>query len=76
MLPSVVSVTAFSGNTGSAGSGVVMSADGYIITNYHVIEGMAEAWVGLLTEEATQSKESTSIPPSWWATMRIWTLRC
>lgn len=55
MLPSVVSVTAFSGNTGSAGSGVVMSADGYIITNYHVIEGMAEAWVGLLTEEATQS---------------------
>lgn len=55
VLPSVVSVTAFSGNTGSAGSGVVMSADGYIITNYHVIEGMAEAWVGLLTEEATQS---------------------
>ena len=55
VLPSVVSVTAFSGNVGSAGSGIVMSADGYIITNYHVIEGMEQARVSLLSPQATQS---------------------
>lgn len=45
VLPSVVSINAFSSTMGSSGSGVVMSEDGYILTNYHVIEGSREAWV-------------------------------
>ena len=37
--PSVVSVVADLGDSVSVGTGVIASSDGYIITNYHVIEG-------------------------------------
>lgn len=49
VLPSIVSVTALGKSSGSSGSGVVLSADGYIITNYHVIAGNEKAWVTPLT---------------------------
>ena len=49
-LPSVVSVAAYSELGVSTGSGIVMSADGYIITNYHIIEGCSEAWVSTLVD--------------------------
>lgn len=47
--PSVVSITATSltSNGGSLGSGIVMTADGYIITNNHVIEDMDKFTVTL-----------------------------
>lgn len=48
VLPSVVSVTAMGADSASSGSGVVLSADGYIITNYHVISGSSRAWVAPL----------------------------
>lgn len=50
VLPSVVSVIALGADSGSSGSGVVLSADGYIITNYHVIAGSSQAWVTPLTD--------------------------
>lgn len=53
VLPSVVSVAAYSDQYGSSGSGVVLSADGYIITNYHVIEGMDRAAVTPLSTGQT-----------------------
>lgn len=53
VLPSVVSVTAYSDEYGSSGSGIVLSADGYIITNYHVIEGMDRAAVTPLSSGQT-----------------------
>lgn len=57
VLPSVVSVNAFGAEFGSAGSGIVLSADGYIITNYHVIEGADRATVTpLSTGEASPAK--------------------
>lgn len=50
VLPSVVSVTAQYESRYSSGSGVIMREDGYILTNYHVIEGAYSASVMLLSE--------------------------
>lgn len=49
-LPSVVSIEAYHEEGYATGSGVIMSADGYIVTNYHIIEGSQSAWVFLLNE--------------------------
>ncbi|MDL9980899.1 S1C family serine protease [Microbacterium sp. ASV49] len=37
VLPSVVTINASSGNSAGTGSGVVLTADGYILTNTHVV---------------------------------------
>ncbi|MFT4219849.1 MAG: trypsin-like peptidase domain-containing protein, partial [Microbacterium sp.] len=37
VVPSVVTIEASAGNTGGTGSGVVLSADGYVLTNTHVV---------------------------------------
>jgi len=49
-LPSVVSVQAYFDQYVSTGSGIVISEDGYILTNYHIIEGAEEAEVSLLSD--------------------------
>lgn len=49
-LPSVVSIEAYSSQGVSCGSGIIMSEDGYILTNYHIINGCSSAWVYPLTE--------------------------
>lgn len=38
-IPSIVSVLTTADDGGGSGTGVVLTADGYIITNYHVIQG-------------------------------------
>ena len=50
ILPSVVSVSVFKGEDVGygAGSGIIMREDGYILTNYHVLEYGKEAAVMLL----------------------------
>ena len=55
VLPSVVIVSVFCGeDVGySGGTGIVMSEDGYILTNYHVIENGLEAAVTLLSDESS-----------------------
>ena len=50
--PAVVSVSVRSGSTLYTGTGVIITADGYIITNYHVIEGGEECSV-LLSNDAS-----------------------
>ena len=37
VLPSVVTISASAGTSGGTGSGVVLSADGYVLTNTHVV---------------------------------------
>ena len=49
VLPSVVSITCHDGRTASSGTGVIMDAGGYIITNAHVVEDAVSIRV-LLTD--------------------------
>ena len=49
VMPSVVSITCHDGLTASSGTGVIMDAGGYIITNAHVVEDALEISV-LLTD--------------------------
>lgn len=37
VLPSVVTISATAGSSGGTGSGVILSADGYVLTNTHVV---------------------------------------
>lgn len=39
LLPSIVGIRSYSDRGGATGTGVVLTADGYIVTNFHVIEG-------------------------------------
>ena len=50
--PSVASISCVLSGGTSSGTGIVMSEDGYIITNYHVIEGAQQTFV-LLSDETT-----------------------
>ena len=52
VLPSVVCVTADQGNgSASVGSGVVTTASGYIVTNFHIIEGGVSLEVSMLSTQ-------------------------
>ena len=45
--PATVLVVAQQGESASVGTGVIMTADGYVITNAHVISGSESCWVAL-----------------------------
>lgn len=53
------------------GSGVIVSADGYILTNHHVIDGAEEITVGLKDERTFPAKLVGSDPPSDLAVLKI-----
>lgn len=50
VLPSIVAVEAYNGMGYSMGSGIVVTENGYIVTNYHVIEGSYSLSVMLLSD--------------------------
>lgn len=52
--PSVVSVTTEARTGSASGTGVVFSQEGYIVTNYHVVEG-GEYYTVLLSDGRSQS---------------------
>jgi len=43
--PAVVAVVNYSATTSSVGTGVILSSDGYVLTNYHVISGGEECYI-------------------------------
>ena len=49
-IPSVASIICQSRNGSSTGTGIVMTEDGYVITNYHVIDGAEKIQVLLYDE--------------------------
>ena len=50
-IAAIVSIRAYQNGGGATGTGVIMTADGYIITNYHVIQGSYEVEV-LLSDDS------------------------
>lgn len=53
VLPSVVCVTADQGNgSASVGSGVVLTQSGYIVTNFHIIQGGVSLNISMLSSTA------------------------
>ncbi len=56
-IPSVVSISCQGSYSSSSGTGVVLSSDGYLVTNFHVISGAQEITV-LLTDDRTFTAQS------------------
>ena len=55
-IPSVVSITCQSSRSGSSGTGVILSADGYIVTNAHVVENASTVSVQLTDDRSFAAK--------------------
>ncbi len=51
-IPSVVSISCTNGRSGATGTGVILSGDGYLVTNCHVVENASQISV-LLTDDRT-----------------------
>ena len=54
-IAAIVSIRAYQTGGGATGTGVIMTADGYIITNYHVIQGSYEVEVLLSDDSVHQA---------------------
>ncbi len=61
--PSVVSITSESRSGNSSGSGVIFSEDGYVVTNYHVIES-GESYTVLLADDRSQPARLVGSDPT------------
>ena len=55
-IPSVVSISCQSYGSGSTGTGVILSHDGYIVTNAHVVDGAASISVRLTDNQVYSAR--------------------
>ena len=63
LLPSIVKVATRSARVAGAGSGVIYTSDGYIITNNHVVQGATTVTVQLHTGEVVPARVVGSAAP-------------
>ena len=68
---SVVSISCSGYNSGSTGTGVILSSDGYIVTNAHVVEDAAQIQVQLTDDRIFQAELIGSDEISDLAVLRI-----
>ncbi len=61
-IPSVVSITCETSSGTASGTGVVMSADGYLVTNHHVVKGASAIRVRLTDDRALRAALVASDP--------------
>ena len=47
VIPSIVSIEVYSPRSSSSGTGIIMTEDGYIVTNHHIVADHAEGFVVL-----------------------------
>ena len=69
--PSVVQVMVEVGNKMSLGTGVIFTGDGYILTNYHVVEGGSDCYIALDTGKSYQASYVAGDPVSDLAVLKV-----
>ncbi len=71
VIPSIVSIQAYSGTGFYEGTGVIMTADGYILTNHHIISGCSSAEVVLSDGTRYEAKLAGSDAESDLAVLKV-----
>ena len=69
--PSVVQVMVEVGNKMSLGTGVIFTEDGYILTNYHVVEGGSGCYIALDTGMSYQASYVAGDPVNDLAVLKV-----
>ena len=69
--PSVVRVMVQVGSKASLGTGVIFTEDGYILTNYHVVEGGSDCYIALDTGASYQASYVAGAPVNDLAVLKV-----
>ena len=69
--PSVVRVMVQVGSKASLGTGVIVTEDGYILTNYHVVEGGSDCYIALDTGASYQASYVAGDPVNDLAVLKV-----
>ncbi|MGN1004126.1 MAG: S1C family serine protease [Oscillospiraceae bacterium] len=71
VIPSIVSIRSYSSSGAYEGTGVILTADGYIVTNHHIIAGCSSAEVVLYNGTRYEAKLAGSDAESDLAVLKV-----